>query len=228
MKWLSKHSPGCLVAAGLLALSWSAHAGFGDEQAHGGKRPSNVPGDWKFEPDWRDRGDCGPLALYVLMQLEGRPRSIEEVKKVLHFDGEIGCSLADMARAAEALTFMTEVRYVNPQDLPRLAGPYIVHCADGLEKKHGHFVVVVGYNERTDEYSVIDTTTCIRQDLATRFLTTGYTGYVLIPAHKTYGPLLKQAASLLLFFLACILLAIAGFRSSARKKSRIEDGPVRP
>ena len=29
----------------------------------------DVPADMKFEPAWRNKGDCGPVSLFVLMRL---------------------------------------------------------------------------------------------------------------------------------------------------------------
>jgi hypothetical protein len=120
--------------------------------------PVHLPRHLQFEPPWRHRGDCGPLSLYVLMRLEGQPTSVEDVEKMLPFDSERGCSLADIARAADKLGFATEIRFVNPRDLPNLPFPFILHTTGSLESGVGHFLVVVDYLPEKRQYSVIDTT----------------------------------------------------------------------
>src|ERR1700676_2769191 len=56
----------------------------------------SVPTEWRFEPPWQGKGDCGPLSLYVLLRLEDQPVTYDQVKAALPHDPERGCSLADV------------------------------------------------------------------------------------------------------------------------------------
>lgn len=143
--------------------------------------PVNLPRDLQFEPPWRHRGDCGPLSLYVLMRLEGQPVSVDDVEKLLPFDSERGCSLADIARTADKLGFAAEIRFVNPRDLPNLPFPFILHTTGSLESGVGHFLVVVDYLPEKRQYSVIDTTYDTFRSQTEESILIGYSGYVLLP-----------------------------------------------
>ena len=133
------------------------------------------------KPAWRDPGDCGRQSLYALMHLEGHNAVFADVSKTLVFDAKVGCSLADVARAAEALGFPVEVRFVNPRDLPSLPFPYIMHTAGSLQRGTGHFVLIVGHSPNDHTYSVMDTDQETVRPQSERSLLLGFTGYVLLP-----------------------------------------------
>jgi len=42
----------------------------------GPDKPVKVPEGWRWEPPWRERGDCGPVCLFVLARLQRRHVSI--------------------------------------------------------------------------------------------------------------------------------------------------------
>ncbi len=63
---------------------------------------------WNWMPAWRDKTDCGPNALYVLMNLEGHNVTLAEVKKLVPLDPVKGCSMEALIQAAEQLGFPLE------------------------------------------------------------------------------------------------------------------------
>lgn len=174
-----------MVAASLLAMTplWSQRnqppQGLAPESRASSARP--VPGQLRFEPTWREPGDCGPLSLYVLMRLSDRRAELKDVKRVLPVDPRLGCSLADMARAAEKLGFPCQVRFVNSRQLGELPFPFILHSAGSLKSGTGHFLVVVGQSADTRAYSVIDTDLQRYRGQTQRSLLLGFSGYVLLP-----------------------------------------------
>lgn len=169
-----------------------------------------VPKDMRFEPSWRGRGDCGPIALYILMRLAGRTKSLDEVQQILPVDSDVGCSLASIARAADSLDFATEIRFVNPQDLPRLPFPFILHSTGSLQRGIGHFTVVVGHSPENKTYSTIDTTFHGFKKITEEALLTGFTGYVLVPKTGVNG--ISQYAVSGSLILVGSILAIAAAR----------------
>lgn len=191
-------------------------AGASDSATHT-KVTGDVPKDMQFEPSWRQRGDCGPLSLYVLMRLQGRQVSIEEVENVLRFDREVGCSLADVGGAADALGFDREIRYVKPSELSRLSFPFILHAAGSLERGTGHFLVVVGYSAEKREYYVIDTTYETFRSQTEESVLKGFTGYVLIPKSSA-GAAASRWAVWVLVCMGCALAVVIVYRHLSPKK----------
>lgn len=180
---LSRESAAAVVVAVAFLLAGRA---FANEGANG-SRVADVPADMKFEPSWRERGDCGPLSLYALMRLCGFQTTIQEVKRVLPFDSDVGCSLADVALAAAALGLDADVRFVNAQAIPTVPRPFVLHATGSLQRGIGHFTVVVGYSPESRLYSVIDSdlggTDLRTEDAVLR----GYSGYLLVPEQAQYG-----------------------------------------
>jgi hypothetical protein len=183
-----------------------AHAG---QLGKSPKAAARLPKGLRFEPVWRQRGDCGPLSLYVLMRLEDRGVSVQEVEKVLPFDPERGCSLADIARAADALDFPTELRFVNPRDLPNVPFPFILHAAGSLETGTGHFLVVVGYSPEERLYQVIDTSYETFRSQTEESVCRDFSGYVLLPKSRFGGLIGSPAAGLILVGAGCILALVS-------------------
>lgn len=175
-----------------------------------------MPNDMKFEPPWREQGDCGPISLYVLMRLSDRKVSVEGIKRVLAIDPEVGCSLADVARAADALGFATELRFVNPKDLPTVSFPFILHQTGSLQRGIGHFAVVVGYSPEEHLYSAIDTTFEQFHKVTEGAMLSGFSGYVLVPKPDDGG----MSQAMLGGILVCeggLLAALAFFTPRLRR-----------
>src|ERR1700722_4919154 len=105
-----------------------------------------LPLDFRREPSWREPGDCGPVALYLLMRLSGRDVSLDEVKRAVPWDSKRGCSLADLVRGAQRLGYAAEVRFVSPEKLQQLRYPVIAHGYGTLESGTGHFTLIVNYS----------------------------------------------------------------------------------
>jgi hypothetical protein len=151
---------------------------FGDSQT-----PEELSGDFQWIPWWRDRGDCGPLALFVLMKLEGEHPTVDDVKRLTPVDLKRGCSLEDLRQTAETLGMPTDVRFVNPRDLRDVPRPFVLHGITSVVQDLGHFFVVVDYDPKKKAYALID-------PVEERFswnpeasLLYGYTGYVLVPRY---------------------------------------------
>jgi hypothetical protein len=160
-------------------LQGPADAGPPGPPANTGK-PLEVPVEMRFEPAWREKGDCGPVSLYVLMAITGRKPSMDAVKKAIPFDPELGCSLADVARGADALGFATQIRFVKPGEVSGLTFPCIIHTTGSLEKGVGHFVVITGYDPERREYSIVNTSLETLDVRSERILLREFSGYVLL------------------------------------------------
>ncbi len=155
--------------------------------------------DWSWLPWWREKGDCGPLALFVLMKLEGKQVTVHDIKRLTPFDPEQGCSLHDLCRTSEKLGMLTEVRFVKPSDLSNLPHPFILHGVASIERNLGHFVVIVDYDPDGENYAVIDP---IRESFAwspEASVHNGYSGYVLVPMYPSTEKWNSLASCSLLF-----------------------------
>lgn len=180
---------GVLVIAVITASFSTADDSGNDALSEVGPRNGASPlsPDLKFEPQWRDQGDCGPLCLYLLMRLKGHTVSVQDVKESLHYDPVVGCSLADVARAAEKLGFPVEIRFVNPRELPEVGRPFIAHVGGSLERGIGHFLVIIDYSRELSQYTAIDTTYQRLRAQTEGSLLAGYSGYVLTPKYGSAG-----------------------------------------
>jgi hypothetical protein len=118
-------------------------------------RKPPLPAGMQFEPSHREPGDCGPASLYVLMRLLNKDVTISQVKNLIRISPESGCSLTDIAKAAELLGFPVEIRFVKPKEVSRLHFPCILHVTGSLKTGIGHFGVVTKYDSKG--YSVVDT-----------------------------------------------------------------------
>jgi len=117
---------------------------------------------WDWRPWWRSKSDCGPVALYALLSLEGFAVDFKTLSTEIPLDPVRGCSLGDLRRAASTLGVPTETRFVNPNALAKLRMPFILHGNQSIENDFGHFVVVVAYDREKDLFAIVDP---IRQSL---------------------------------------------------------------
>jgi hypothetical protein len=139
---------------------------------------------WNWMPEWRDQADCGPNALYVLMKLEGYNVALKQVKELVPLDPVKGCSMESLIQASEKLGFPVEVRFVKPGDLSKVPRPFILHGITSQEKNLGHFIVVVDFDKKKKNYTLIDP---IRETYTRNpesSLLYGYSGYLLIPRYS--------------------------------------------
>lgn len=142
--------------------------------------PADTPADLRWDPWWRERGDCGLLALWIFVRLEGHDVTLQDIRRLLQVDPEKGCSLRDLHRVAAELGLPSEPRFVEPYDVCRLDGPYILHGVSSIEKNRGHFHLIVCYDSKTARFATIDTTTGKLGWHPKDAILFGYTGYVLL------------------------------------------------
>lgn len=150
------------------------------------REPAIVPASMRWEPKWREKGDCGPTALFVIMRLFNRDASLNDVKARLPTDPHRGCSLDAVREAAASLGLPAKIRFVRPEMLSRIQGPYICHLSGGADGAAGHFMPVLQYSRPKKQFAIIHT------DLEKFFwipedtLTKRFSGYVLVP-EENYG-----------------------------------------
>ncbi|MDR1924087.1 MAG: hypothetical protein LBQ66_06905 [Planctomycetaceae bacterium] len=147
--------------------------------------PNITDETWDWMPEWRDRADCGPNALYVLMKLEGCNVTLEQVKNLVPLDPVKGCSMESLIHASEKLGFPVEARFAKPSDISKIPRPFILHGITSQEKNIGHFVVVVDFDKKKNIYALIDP---IRETYGWNpesSLLYGYSGYILIPCYPS-------------------------------------------
>lgn len=142
---------------------------------------SSTPASMRWEPSWRDPGDCGPLSLYILMKLSGRSVSVEEIKARTPWDAKTGCSLETLLETSSQLGFPAEVRFVNPKDLAEVPRPFILYTQGSLERGVGHFAVVVEHSKSERRFATIDTTFGNVFWFKEDDLRVASSGYVLLP-----------------------------------------------
>ena len=138
---------------------------------------------WNWMPTWRAQADCGPNALYVLMNLEGCKVTLGEVKNLVSLDPVQGCSIQDLIDAAAALGFTLDARFVEPGDVYKLPRPFILHGITSQEKNLGHFIVVADFDSKKRNFALVDP---IRETFGWNpesSLLNGYSGYVLVPKY---------------------------------------------
>lgn len=123
-------------ASFLLLVAVEGQIVFAQEENHGSRT-------FLWKPTWRERGDCGPVALFVLLKLEDREVTLPWVKQHVSIDAVHGCSLASLSEASEELGFPLDVRYVNPAKITEVPRPFILHGISEMKGNIGHFVVVV-------------------------------------------------------------------------------------
>ncbi|GHT11460.1 hypothetical protein FACS1894170_05060 [Planctomycetales bacterium] len=114
---------------------------------------SEICWDWKLS--WFDKGDCGPNARYVLLNLCGKKVTIQEVKQRLPFDSVKGCSLEAMQKVAAELGCPIEARFVKPSVISKVPRPFIIHGITSKEQQLGHFIVVVDFDSAKRNYTYL-------------------------------------------------------------------------
>jgi len=162
---------------------------------------------WSWRPPWRNQGDCGPSALFVLLRLKNKDVTLDDVTKRVPVDSTLGCSMLALREAADAVGLPSEVRFVKPEALSKLTFPYILHGQLGLKAKTGHFLVIVGRNPTTGSYAVVDPVYDQFGWWTEKATLSGYSGYVLIPTEsslKSHQELAACVASALTFA-GCVL-----------------------
>lgn len=188
------------------------------EAVAGQEQQELAPFNWM--PEWREWGDCGPSALFVLMKLEGRDADLWELKDEVPADPIRGSSLEALAEASEKFGFPVDVRYVNPQDIIDIPRPFILHGVTEKKEKIGHFVVVVDYDPKQNNLTLIDP---VRERLTVNpldSLLVGYSGYVLLP-RKTTKQRWNELTGAVFFLGGCLVLLTVGMKLACKRRGRI-------
>jgi ABC-type bacteriocin/lantibiotic exporter with double-glycine peptidase domain len=153
-----------------------------------------------------------------MMRLFDRRIALDEVKRILPFDPELGCSLADVARGGDALGFPAEVRFVKPTDLATLPFPFVLHSMGSLQKGTGHFRVVVRYSPQRRLWSVVDTTFGGFQEETEEAFLQGFSGYVLVPKNSA-NRIPQHLVTVALVATGCLLGFLAWATPRTREKN---------
>jgi len=129
--------------------------------------------------------DCGTLSLYHLLQLEGRPTSLEAVERCLRQTGsERQFSLAQLRDAARA--FGLRLRGVTLSASDRAPDQAAIVYVDW--QPHGHFLLVRPVGHTGTLVQVIDSTRAPYViDAAGLYASPEWTGLALIP-HRPNWP----------------------------------------
>jgi len=159
--------------------------------------------------------DCGMEALYILLNSEGRPVRIDDLRQALPPPRPTGYCMAELQRAALRLGQPLEGHRLDEDDFP-LAKPVIVFIRFGT---HGHFATLrpvgdsgslIQISDPPHHPQVIDYEDLVR----TRY----WTGMVLVPA----SPRAQRMWRTLTLF-AALGLGIAGVVTLARRRGSIRD-----
>jgi ABC-type bacteriocin/lantibiotic exporter with double-glycine peptidase domain len=175
-----------------------------------------IPEFCMFEPSWHERGDCGPLSLFVLLTLLGFDPTIEEVKKNVPFDHVKGSSLDTLYNASKRFGLETEVLFVTPTKVRDLPPPFILHLATSEEKGFGHFLVVVGFDHTKKTIATINTDHTSLNWNPTSELLAHMSGYVLVPKLTWYQSLYHNENKWLVCstFVLVVVLAFVLYQSN--------------
>jgi hypothetical protein len=141
----------------------------------------DVPDDMKWEPPWRSQGDCGPVAIYLLMQLLTYEISIDQIKEVVPTHPVLGCSMQDLVNGCNQLGFPAELRFVTPIELADLPMPFVVHKTASIEKGTGHFIVVVAFSQKNRTYAIIHPEQEQLLWVPEATMLNQFSGYVMVP-----------------------------------------------
>lgn len=150
-----------------------------------GARGVVIPEDWQFEPAWREKGDCGPLALFVLMKLEGNDITVGQIKAEVPVDPIVGSTLESLHAASSRLGLDTEMRFVSPRNIRKVQPPFIMHGVTSVEQNFGHYVVVVGFDSAKDTIKMVDPEREWFTENPTEGVLAQATGYILVPEHAS-------------------------------------------
>ena len=181
--------------------------------ANGSAQADDAPdGDTSGEVETGRFYDCGTLALYNLLRLEGVPAELPEIEGRLPESTPRGRSLYDLLRTAEHFGVHLEgVRSSRRPGRPALAHLQL--------KEHGHYVVLrpVGHTGRLLQVldglsppAVVDAAEYSRSD--------SWTGYVLVRKRGRLANLAKTLGIASLLVLPLSYLAILALRARASKR----------
>ncbi|MDR2441203.1 MAG: hypothetical protein LBE12_17720 [Planctomycetaceae bacterium] len=141
--------------------------------------------EWDFAPQWRERGDCAINSLFMLLKIEGKNVKLEDLKASVKIDPEHGSSFNTLKEIASQYGLDTKIRFVKPNDLSRLTGPYIVHGITSIEKNIGHCLVIIDYDKTHKNFVIIDPILGKYERKHENIVKQGFSGYILMPCLST-------------------------------------------
>ena len=162
---------------------------------------ASVPRARAVEPEETTKLDCGVNALFVLLQLEGRPVTLDRLQAALPARHPDGYSMAELAAASQSLGLRLEGVKFGGGDKP-LEHPSIVFLQDG---KAGHFAVLRPVGSTGKMVQVIDPPSAPWiGDYARVLSTKPWTGRILTPRNNTrrWGTVVAATAGVALLTLA--------------------------
>jgi hypothetical protein len=124
---------------------------------------------------------CGPNVLYMLLKLQGRPVTFQQVAQELGSDNKL-TSLIELREAAARLGLPTRIRRCTLEDLDRCTLPCIAHARSGYVQRQnssGHYLVVLKADR--ERIQVVDGTSGEVYRVPRSKLAGIWTGYVLEP-----------------------------------------------
>jgi ABC-type bacteriocin/lantibiotic exporter with double-glycine peptidase domain len=176
----------CRVVGGLfmlIALTWPGERLAGEDRR-------------KAEPS-----DCGSLALYHLLRLEGRPIDLDRLAAALPAPGSEGLSFLDLRDAAGHLGLTLDAVVLTKQR-SAIRTPVLLFIKGDRE---GHFLVVRPVGHTGNLVQIIDgERTPIVIDAARLFASTGWTGLALIPRRHNYFIITALGISLACFIVIAL------------------------
>lgn len=145
--------------------------------------PSNIrqlPQKYRLEQPWQGGTKCGPVALYLMIALQGREVRFEDVCKHLpeHADGS---SLDELQQAGAHYGLKLRAVQVTPEQLKTLPMPCIVHWTihGQSEQLVGHFDVLLRHIDGVG-YDGVNTTHCLLTRYGYQSVAPQFDGYALI------------------------------------------------
>ncbi len=134
---------------------------------------------------YRSSADCGPLALFALLDSMGRDADIETIKARVPCDPKLGTTLQDLCDGSAAMGIPTEVHFVVPSKLSKIPCPYILHRSSGVRDPLGHFVVIVSVDSASwKKFGVLDPVRGRFEWLTEGQVYPTFSGYVLVPSSR--------------------------------------------
>jgi hypothetical protein len=164
-------------------------------------------------PDETTKIDCGANALFVLLQLEGRPVSVETLDKSLPVRHPDGYSMAELSQASEKLGLgLQGIRFAKGDRAPQR--PSIAFLKDA---KGGHYAVIRPVGTTGKMVQVIDAPHAPWITDYDRLVDSRpWTGRIL--TRREPWPM-RHAASLLAAS-GCLVLVLGAARGPKRRSSR--------
>lgn len=156
-------------------------------------RMPELPREFRFERPWQNGKMCGPVALYILLNLQGRVVSYEDVRGGMTV-GADGTSMAALQDTAAQFGVRLRPVKVAADDLKTLPTPFLVHwMPTGDDPSTGHFDVVIGHVEGIG-YDTVDTSQCLLKRINYSSASPQFDGYALILDRSDWGNQLLWAA----------------------------------